>query len=65
MDTFLFTTIPIELEQQIAQTVLAKRTMNKIINEIDCDCIISWYLDGEGSSCPYYLYEYNCTESED
>jgi hypothetical protein len=65
MDTFLFKTIPMELEQQIAQTVLAKRTMNKIINEIDYNCIIYCYLDGEGSSCPYYLYEYNCTESED
>jgi len=34
MDTFLFKTIPIELEQQIAQSVLAKRTMNECIREI-------------------------------
>ena len=34
MDTFLFKNIPMELEQQIAQTVLAKRTMTECIMEL-------------------------------
>ena len=70
MTSFLFSSLPIEIEEHVIKNVSYKKNMNKVINHIKEEgihTIVCWFLDGcdPPNRCPYFLHEYNCDDNYD
>ena len=42
-----------------------KNKFTSIIKDLNEETPVFYYKDGEGELCAYYLWEFNCSESED
>ena len=66
--SFLFSSLPIEIEEHIITNVSYKKNMNKVINHIKEEgihTIVNYFLDGcnPPNRCPRFLWEYYCEEN--
>jgi|TARA_R110000744_G_scaffold43845_3_gene98017 hypothetical protein len=63
--SFLFASLPIDIEEMIEKNVIYKRNMNKVINEITeqgGNLIVYYYKDGCNKPAPFFLCEFDCMD---